>query len=244
MPELPEVQILVDQLTSGLMGARITAVEVRDAKIKLRRDIVGRRVEQIWRRGKNLIFDLSGGLHLLAHLRMTGWFELKEPKRYRAAIRTGNGAIYFEDARRFGVMDVLASSQLHAFLAALGPEPLSKEGPNLSRVVKTTRPIKVALLDQRLIAGIGNIYASESLWWARVNPRRRANRLRVVELKALRAGIVKSLRKAIDYGPRIFNVQHFAVYDRGGKPCLRCRTPIRRIVQAQRSTFYCPRCQR
>ena len=243
MPELPEVQILVNQLAARLTGARIKAVEVRDAKIKLAHNATGRRIQRLRRRGKNIIFDLSGGLHLLVHLRMTGWFEFTEPKRHRAAIRTGKGTAYFEDGRRFGVMQVLTTVQLERALAVLGPDPLVDDG-DLSRLTKTSRAIKVALLDQRLIAGIGNIYASESLWRARINPRRRANRLSATELKALRLGIIGSMRKAITYGPRIFEVQQFAVYDREGKPCRRCRTRIRRIVQAQRSTFLCTKCQR
>jgi formamidopyrimidine-DNA glycosylase len=244
MPELPEVQILVDQLASRLAGANIKAVEIRDPKIKLVRTVVGRRILRVWRRGKNIIFDLSGGQHLLVHLRMTGWFEFVEPKRYRAAIRTRKQTAFFEDGRRFGVMEVLTTAELNRTLAALGPEPLTGGGVDLSRLLKTTRPIKVVLLDQHLVAGLGNIYASESLWRARINPRRRSNRLRPLEWKALKLGITKSLRKAINYGPRIFQVQQFNVYDREGKPCRRCGTPIRRIVQGQRSTFYCPRCQR
>jgi formamidopyrimidine-DNA glycosylase len=243
MPELPEVQILVNQLALRLEGTRVKAVEVRDPKIKLTRDVVGRRIQRVLRRGKNIIFDLSGGLHLLVHLRMTGWFEFARPKRYRAAIRTGKGTAYFEDSRRFGVMQALTSDELRQALTVLGPDPLA-DGCDLARLLKTSRPVKVALLDQRLIAGVGNIYASESLWWARLDPRRRADRLRPEELSALHRGLLKSLRKAINYGPRIFKVQQFAAYGREGKPCRRCRGRIRRIVQAQRSTFFCPHCQR
>jgi formamidopyrimidine-DNA glycosylase len=243
MPELPEVQILVNQLAPRLVGARIKAVEVRDKKIKLACNIIGRKIQRVWRRGKNVVFDLSGGRHLLVHLRMTGWIEFVEPKRYRAAIRTGKGTAYFADARRFGVMEVLTPPELQRILGALGPEPLA-DRCDLSRLAKTTRPVKVALLDQHLVAGIGNIYASESLWWARIDPHRRADRLRPSEWKALQSGIAKSLRKAINHGPRIFEVQQFAVYDREGKPCRRCGARIRRIVQAQRSTFFCPHCQR
>ena len=242
MPELPEVQILVNQLKPRLERARIRTVEIRDPKIRLRRDVSGRKILRVWRRGKNIIFDLSGGLHLLVHLRMTGWFEFTEPKRYRVAILTGKGTAYFEDGRRFGVMQVVTSTELQRALAALGPDPIA-DGCNLSRLRKTSRAVKVALLDQRLLAGVGNIYASESLWRARINPRRRADRLRPEEMRALERGIVTSLRKAIRYGPRIFEVQQFAVYERAGKPCRRCGTTIRRTVQAQRSTYCCPLCQ-
>jgi formamidopyrimidine-DNA glycosylase len=243
MPELPEVQILVNQLGPRLERTRIQAIEVRDAKIKFRQGVTGRKILRIWRRGKNIIFDLSGGLHLLVHLRMTGWFEFTEPKRYRVAIQTGKGTAYFEDGRRFGVMEVVTPAELKGVLAALGPDPIA-DGCDLSRLRKTSRSVKVALLDQRLVAGVGNIYASESLWRARINPRRRADRLRPQEVRTLERAIVTSMRKAIKYGPRIFEVQRFAVYERAGKPCLRCGTGIRRIVQAQRSTYFCAHCQR
>ena len=243
MPELPEVQILVNQLGPRLERARIQAMEVRDPKFKLRQDVVGRRILRVWRLGKNIIFDLSGGLHLLVHLRMTGWFEFTEPKRYRAAIRTGRGTAYFVDDRRFGVMQVVTPPELQRVVEALGPDPIADDC-DLSRLRQTSRPVKVALLDQRLVAGVGNIYASESLWRSRINPRRRADRLRPEEVRALERAIVTSLRKAIKYGPRIFEVQQFAVYARAGKPCRRCGTAIRRIVQAQRSTYFCPQCQR
>jgi formamidopyrimidine-DNA glycosylase len=242
VPELPEVQILVNQLAPRLERARIRAIEVRDAKIRLRQDVAGRLVLRVWRAGKNIVFDLSGGLHLLVHLRMTGWFEFEKPARYRVAIQTSRGTAYFEDGRRFGVMQVVTALELQRVLRKLGPDPLV-DGSDFSRLGSTARPIKVALLDQRLVAGIGNIYASESLWRARLNPRRLANRLRREEVRALGRGIVTSLRKAVGHGPRIFEVQQFAVYGREGKPCRRCGGAIRRITQAQRSTYFCPRCQ-
>jgi formamidopyrimidine-DNA glycosylase len=140
-------------------------------------------------------------------------------------------------------MQAVTSTELQRFLAALGPDPIA-DGCDLSRLRQTSRPVKVALLDQRMVAGVGNIYASESLWRARINPRRRADQLRPEEVRSLERGIVTSLRKAIKYGPRIFDVQQFAVYERAGEPCRRCGTGIRRIVQSQRSTYFCPRCQR
>ena len=242
VPELPEVQILVNQLAPRLARARIRAVEVRDPKIKLRHDVAGRLVLRVWRGGKNIVFDLSGGLHLLVHLRMTGWFEFEKPARYRAAIRTSRGTAYFEDSRRLGVMQVVTPLELRGVLKRLGPDPLV-DGGDLSRLRSTARPVKIALLDQWLVAGVGNIYASESLWRARLNPRRLANRLRPAELRALQRGVATTLRKAVRYGPRIFEAQRFAVYDREGKPCRRCGAVIRRIIQAQRSTYFCPQCQ-
>jgi formamidopyrimidine-DNA glycosylase len=243
MPELPEVQILVNQLAPRLERAKIRAVESRDPKIKLDRHLVRQTIQRVRRQGKNIIFDLSGGAHLLIHLRMTGWFEFDPPKRYRAVIHTSRGSAYFEDTRRLGTMQVVTTEQLDRALKKLGPDPLA-DGCDLSGLRTTSRPIKVALLDQKLVAGVGNIYASESLWRAQINPRRRSDRLKSGESRALGRGIVASLRRAISYGPRIFEVQEFAVYGRNGKPCRRCGTTIRRVVQAQRSTCFCPHCQR
>ncbi len=240
MPELPEVEIVVRQLRPRLCGRIIRHVEVCDPKIKLTGQLVGDRIKKIHRRAKFIIFDLTGHRHLLIHLRMTGWFEFVRPERYRLAIHAGKSAAYFTDSRRFGTVELLSTRELTCKLTKLGPEPFQFDG---HRLQQTTRPIKVALLDQSLIAGIGNIYASESLWRARINPQRPSRRLRPAEWRRLQRSLVAALRKGISYGPRIFDVQEFFAYDRTGKPCRRCRTPIRRIVLAQRATFFCPHCQ-
>ena len=240
MPELPEVEIVVRQLRPRLRGQTIRRVEICDPKIKLNHNLTGSRIHRIHRRAKFIIFDLSRQQHLVIHLRMTGWFEYVRPARYRLAIHTGKNVAYFTDSRRFGTVELLSTVELTAKLAKLGPEPFQFES---RRLQSTTRPIKVALLDQSLIAGVGNIYACESLWRARLNPRRPAHRLAPTEYQRLQRSLVAALRKGLRYGPRIFAVQEFFAYDRTGKPCRRCRTPIRRIVLAQRSTFYCPHCQ-
>ncbi len=217
MPELPEVQIQVQQLRR-LRGALLQRVENRDRrKIRLPR-LTGLRIRQIRRRAKWIVFDLSNGAHLVVHLRMTGWFEFAPPTRYRLALHTDAGTAYFADSRRFGVVEVLPNGVLAKRLAALGPEPLSLAFA-LDRLRRTTRPVKMALLDQSVVAGVGNIYASESLWRARIHPSRPAHRLTTAELGRLQRGIRSALRKAIAYGPRIFEVQEFFVYDREGKPC-------------------------
>jgi formamidopyrimidine-DNA glycosylase len=241
MPELPEVEIQVRQLQRRLAGARIRTLRVCDRKLGLPSSLVGRRIQRVWRCGKFIVFDLDDDRHLLAHLRMTGWFEFCEPARYRAAIVTNRATAFFTDDRRFGVLKRVSSRQLARILDALGPDALSTSG--FHQLWQASRPIKVALLDQRLIAGIGNIYASESLWRAGIDPRRRADRLGAIERRRLGRAIGAALRKAIAYGPRIFDLQQFAVYDREGKPCNRCGRKIRRIVQAQRSTFFCDGCQ-
>ncbi len=240
MPELPEVEIQVRALRRRLRGERIAGVESRDAKIRLPGDLVGVRIRDVTRRAKHIIFHLSDGRYLLAHLRMTGWFEFREPVKWRVAIRTKRVTAYLEDSRRFGTVQVVSSL---AELAKLGPEPLNGEfDPRVLR--RTRRAIKVAVLDQSLVAGVGNIYACESLWRARINPRRTAYRLSDVELRRWRRALVGAMQKAIRYGARIFQVQKFDVYDRAGKPCRRCRALIRRFTQAQRTTFWCPVCQR
>ncbi len=243
MPELPEVEIQVRQLARRLRGAKIVALQLPDAKLRLPRSIVGRHICRVRRRAKFVVFDLDDGRHLVAHLRMSGWFEFRQPPRYRAAIVTDRATAYFEDGRRLGVLAVVTGRELDAKLTTLGPEPL-RDGGDWSRLWNTGRPIKPALLDQHRIAGIGNIYASESLWRAGIHPRRRSDRLNLAERDRLRRAVVATLRGAIAHGPRIFETQRFAVYDRAGQPCRRCRTGIRRIVQSQRSTFFCPRCQR
>lgn len=243
MPELPEVEIQVRQLARRLRGACIESLEVRDSKIKLPRSVVGQRINRVRRRGKYIVFDLSGGGHLLAHLRMTGWLEFVMPSTYRMALHTNKTSVFFEDRRRFGHVHLVSPTELRCILDKLGPEPLGR-GFSLGRGFKTSRSIKIVLLDQKLVAGIGNIYASESLWRARIHPRRLANRLRRDELKRLERAIGVTLRMAIRLGDEIFSVDdRFAVYGRQGKPCRRCRTPVRRVVQAQRSTYFCPKCQ-
>jgi formamidopyrimidine-DNA glycosylase len=241
MPELPEVQIQVNQLRR-LRGARIRRVESRDSKIRLPRSLTGRSIRNVRRRAKFIIFDLSDGRHLLVHLRMTGWFEFTRPSRFRLALHTTSGSAYFVDSRRFGTVEALKNGALKRKLAGLGPEPLNR-GFILDRLRQTGRPVKVALLDQALVAGVGNIYASEALWRARIHPDRSASRLSATELGRLRRGIRSALRKGIAYGPRIFEVQEFYVYDRAGRCCRRCRTAIRRMMLAGRSTYFCPVCQ-
>ena len=242
MPELPEVEICMRELSRRLRGKTILAIEVRDDRIKLSRTLVGQKILEISRRGKFIIFRLADDRRILVHLGMTGWFEFTAPPGFRMAIITEDGSAYFEDPRRFGKVHAVSAAQQQAILAKLGTEPLAP-GFNLSALNKTKRPIKIALLDQRLIAGLGNIYTSESLWRAGIDPRRRADQLREDEWRRLRGSISAVLRKAIAFGPRIYELQKFAVYDREDKPCRRCHTPIRRILLGGRSTYFCPRCQ-
>ena len=277
MPELPEVEAVRRQLEPVMRGARITHVLLR--RKDLRRPfprafasrLEGRRIRTVDRRGKYLLVALDSGDTLLMHLGMSGSFRIhRVSKRHagRAADTTGalhdhvvftlsNGArVTFNDPRRFGLMDVLGEGPAaHQALAAMGPEPLETafDASMLARALTGKRTsLKAALLDQHVVAGLGNIYASEALHLARLLPRRRSSTLATSTgrptPKAVRlaAAIKTVLRDAIARNERPYREGRFRVYDRAGDPC---RTPgcdgtIRQISQAGRSTFYCPTCQR
>lgn len=242
MPELPEVEICKRQLSPRLRGRTIRQVSIADRKIHLPPDLTGRKIIKVRRRGKYIILHLDDDRRILIHLRMTGGFVFTRPPRFRLAIRTNNCTAYFEDLRRLGKVRVVSAEQEKSILAKLGPEPLSPAF-TLDVLKRTRRAVKVALLDQHLIAGVGNIYAIESLWRARIDPRRRADLLGPAELRRLKTTIVRVLREAISYGPRIYDALSFMAYGRKGQPCPRCQTPIDRIVLGGRGTYFCPRCQ-
>jgi formamidopyrimidine-DNA glycosylase len=246
MPELPEVEMLVRCVRRRLNGAVIRSVSVADSQLTLPPRLAGQKILRVWRRAKFLVIDLSGGGHLLAHMRMTGWIEFRETPAYRVKLVTDRATGYFTDRRRLGLMKVLSANELEREWKALGPEPLDSCW-NLDALGSTCRPVKVALMDQRIAAGVGNIYASESLWRAGIRPMRSSNRLSAQERHVLAGCVRDVLKKAIRLGERIFeNERVLAVYGREGQPCRRrgCAGKIRRMVQAGRSTFFCPACQR
>jgi formamidopyrimidine-DNA glycosylase len=250
----------------------------------LPRDFVGRltgtTVRAVTRRAKYLVAELSSGETLLMHLGMSGWFSVDRDERVDGVVerspdphdhvvfRMSSGAtVTFNDPRRFGLMDLVGQGALprHPVLSTLGPEPLSPEfdGRTLARACKgKTIALKVALLDQRVVAGLGNIYASEALHRARLSPLRRASTIATPSglpresARRLAAAIKQVLTQAIDRvwaeanssnaSEPTYRRARFRVYDRAGEPCLRprCGGTIKRIEQAGRSTFYCPRCQR
>lgn len=276
MPELPEVETIGRGLARALEGRRIAAVTVRRADLRrplpqgFAGRIKGRKVLSVRRRAKYLLIGLEGELTLLAHLGMSGRFRVLGPDEAAAPPERHDHVILatedrtrvvFNDARRFGLMDLVKNGALesHPLLAELGPEPLGNEfsGPVLHERLKGRRtPVKVALLDQHVVAGVGNIYASEALFGAAIGPKRLARTIRAAEAERLAAAIAEVLRAAIASGGstlrqyvqttgEIGGFQHkFAVYDRAGEPCPRCAAPIRRLVQGGRSTYFCPRCQR
>ena len=269
MPELPEVEVTRRGLSPHLAGRTITGVVVREPRLRWPvplevRQLAGRTVKTIRRRGKYLLVDCGDG-HLILHLGMSGSLRLVPPempagKHDHVDVVFGSQVLRLHDPRRFGaVLWTSAPLKEHPLLVHLGIEPLTRAlNPEklhaLARAHRTA--VKQFLMDGRRIVGVGNIYASESLFRARINPRMPANRVSLERCRKLVSAIKLTLSAAIRAGGsslRDFvavNGQsgHFQnrywVYGREGKACRRCRAPVRSIVQGQRSTFYCPRCQR
>jgi len=272
MPELPEVEAVRRRLQPVMRGARIERVVLRRANLRqpfpvdFARRLEGRRIRSVDRRGKYLLVVLDSGETLLMHLGMSGSFRIdRAPKRRVSSDRhdhvilaLSNGTtVTFNDPRRFGLMDMIGRGALveHRAFEAMGPEPLSSsfDAATLAAACAGKRVVlKVALLDQRVVAGLGNIYASEALHLAHLSPLRRSStiataagrpRAHAVRLAAAVKGV---LRAAIDRKARRDRASRFRVYDRDGEPCPTrgCGGTIRRISQAGRSTFYCPICQR
>jgi formamidopyrimidine-DNA glycosylase len=273
MPELPEVETVRTDIAPVLEGARITEASIYDPRLVrpfapeiVAAEVVGERVETVERRGKYLIVRFESGRVLLIHLRMTGSLRhgrsgtLADDPYRRAVLRLDNGSdVAYRDVRRFGTWELLEPDELAGYLAArLGPEPLGRmSAARLGRRLAGRRaPLKAALLDQRTLAGLGNIYVDEALWYARLDPLRPAGGLDQDELRRLNRGIRKALRLGIerqgaslrDYrrpdGESGAMQDEFRVYGRDGDPCSRCRTPIAKTRVAGRGTHYCPRCQR
>jgi formamidopyrimidine-DNA glycosylase len=280
MPELPEVETVCRGLALRMEGRALRHVALRRPDLRfplpprLRERIEGRRVESVGRRAKYILVRFDDGGVLICHLGMAGRMVIGGPdeagavtaddKHDHVVFTLEDGTVIrFNDARRFGIMDYAAEGELerHPLLAHLGPEPLGNEfnGPALEAKLAGKRtPIKAALLDQTVVAGLGNIYVSESLYWAGISPRRlaatvtgaRAERLaravRDVLTRAIAAG-GSSLRDYVQASGELGYFQHqWAVYGREGEKCpgCDCDAGIRRLVQSGRSTFYCPHRQR
>lgn len=275
MPELPEVETVRRRLEPVLVGRRFDHVEIGDARltrpedpVEVAAELIGERVAAVERRGKYLIVRFESGRVLLIHLRMTGNVlhlppgrrEKPDPHR-RAVVRLDDESdVAYRDVRRFGTWLLLEPGELDAYLATrLGAEPLGRAFTTkllTARLAKRKAPVKAALLDQRTLAGLGNIYVDEALWRARIHPLRPAGELDADELRSLRGAIAKALAAGIarqgatlrDYRQpdgSSGRMQHeFKVYGRGGLPCDRCGTPIDKIRVGGRGTWYCPTCQR
>jgi len=269
MPELPEVEVTRRGLEPRLVGRRIGAVAVREARLRWRvpasvRSLAGREVRAVKRRGKYLLIDCGDG-HLIVHLGMSGSLRLVAPgtapgKHDHVDVAIGERLLRLRDPRRFGaVLWTAAPPERHPLLRHLGVEPLSRalDAAHLHALARASRvAIKNFLMDGRRVVGVGNIYASESLFLAGLDPRTPARRMSLEKCRRLVPAIKQTLRAAIRAGGstlRDFVASDGAegyfqarawVYDREGKPCRRCATPIKRLVQGQRATYYCPRCQR
>ncbi|MFO6466064.1 bifunctional DNA-formamidopyrimidine glycosylase/DNA-(apurinic or apyrimidinic site) lyase [Jannaschia sp. KMU-145] len=282
MPELPEVETVRRGLTPALEGARLTRVDVNRPDLRwpfperMAERLQGATVTALGRRSKYLLLHLDTGETLIVHLGMSGRMVVDDvqqgsfhrdagwlPQHDHVVFHTDGHQVTFNDARRFGFMDLAATDALdaHVHFARMGPEPMGNgfhEAHLIDALASKNTPIKSALLDQRVVAGLGNIYVCEALHRAGIAPTRRARRIaapRVARLvpiirdvlaEAIAAG-GSSLRDHRQADGTLGYFQHgFRVYDREGAPCPTpdCDGTIRRIVQAGRSTFHCPRCQR
>ncbi len=272
MPELPEVETAARSLAPQVVGRRIVGVERLDWErmvetpdpATFRALIAGRLIRAARRRAKWVLLDLDGGWTLAIHLRMSGHLAVHGPdavarRHVHLILALDDGRrLFFDDERKFGRVRLLDAAGLALLDAAYGPEPLDEAftAAELARILAGRRTkIKPLLLDQRLLAGMGNIYASEALWLARIHPLQLAAAIDEAGAAALHGAIRAVLEQAIahegsslrnyrnGYGRRGQNQEHFLVYNRHGRPCQRCGAAIERIVVAQRSTFYCPSCQ-
>lgn len=274
MPELPEVETVRLQLMPLVQGRTIERVEIHDDRLtrpiapaEVASRLEGERIEALERRGKYLVFRFESGRRLLVHLRMTGSLrhqgngELQDDPHRRAVVKLDDGSeVAYRDVRRFGTWLVVTPDDYDPYFEArLGREPLERGfGPKvLARALEGRRaPVKAALLDQRTLAGMGNIYADEALWRARIHPLTPAKELDTDAVRRLHRGVRAALQAGIarqgatlrDYerpdGARGSMQDEFRVYGREGEPCSRCGTPIEKIRAAGRGTWYCPSCQR
>lgn len=272
MPELPEVETIRRQLVSHVEGRTIVVAEVLDprwtmpeAPAAVAEELRGAVIERLWRSGKYLVWQLSGDRHLITHLRMTGAVLFDpdpEPLHARVRLELDSGhRLVFDDPRRFGTGHLVYGVPARdAYLAArLGIEPFTDEftAAHLFALTRGRRtPIKAFVLDQKRIAGVGNIYADEALFRAQIHPLRPAGRLRRADLERLRDGIEAALQAGIDAkGASIDDFRHidgargafqnqFLIHRRAGEPCPRCGANVVKLVVAGRGTYVCERCQR
>lgn len=257
VPELPEVESATRRLRRAIAGKTIVRVDVFHPSLRRRlskarlRSLAGAEVRAVERRGKHQLILLADGRVVHAHFRMTGDWHIDRvedelPRFARAALSFEDGArVVLDDPRALSTLDLHPAGA--PIELGLGPEP---SDPSLTAeslrdaLSKRRGPIKPALLDQRLIAGLGNIYAAEALWHARIAPAAPANTLTRQQVTSLLRAVRRVIDRATGARYTDSSVSRLAVYDREEKPCRRCRTPIERMVQAGRSTYFCPNCQR
>ena len=276
MPELPEVEIVARSLEETIKGRRIASARLNREKLapsvppgRFSSLLSSRTIGSVSRRGKHILVGLSGGVTLVVHLRMSGRFVLldegeENPKFTHAEFDFVNGRrLVFQDQRHFGYMNIAATDEVAVLpeIVKLAPEPFSDEFDigYLRRVLASSRrPLKELLLDQTKVCGLGNIYAAEAMFLARLHPALPASRVSAVKTGRLHRAIIDVLKESVEAGlakrldpgnieNRYFNGSSdgdWLVYDREGKLCHRCGSGIRRIVQAGRSSYFCPKCQR
>lgn len=270
MPELPEVENTRRGLARHVRGRRIAALHVYEPRLRWRVDarlaakLAGQPIRRIGRRAKYLLLELESGT-LLLHLGMSGNLRVVPAAAPRLKhdhfdlLLDSGQALRFNDPRRFGSLIYSEDPAQHPLLKHLGPEPLTRafDADYLWRITRRRRvSVKQLLMNSRLVVGVGNIYASEALFRARIRPQRTARRVSRAEAARLVRGVRSVLKQAIraggttlrdylgaDGAPGYFR-QKLYVYERAGKPCRRCRTPVRALTQGQRSTYYCPSCQK
>lgn len=272
MPELPEAETIARGLNAILPGRIVRRVEVvrgdvvRGSARGFARAVAGREFRGVGRRGKNLVFAFEDSARMVVNLGMTGRFMTgadsgaDSPSTHPAVVfRLADGGwMIYDDVRRFGSLAVIPAAEWTGWSRRLGPEPLGRgfTAKRLRRILARSRsPVRSLLLDQRRVAGVGNIYAVEALWFARIHPRTPANTVGEAAATRLHRALRRVLRNAIraggttlrDYRDADGNEGRFGrslhAYGREGEPCARCRAPIERIVFGGRSAFACPRCQ-
>jgi formamidopyrimidine-DNA glycosylase len=277
MPELPEVESLRRILSRSLVGRRVTGVKIAEARLRrsIAPDLAGQIIDavilRLSRRAKYLLIELHHDRVMMVHLGMSGSlthrqaredFDGFDPRHDHVTFTLDDGSLLvYNDPRRFGLMKLVAAEKLASLpeLSSAGPEPFGPDfnADYLWRVSRgRTGAIKNLLMDQKIVAGVGNIYASEILFRAGVRPTRRAGKVTRAETGRIAAITPQVLREAIGSGGTTFRsyrdsrgqpgrfAQRLRVYDRAGKPCLVCTTPIRSVTVGQRSSFFCPRCQK
>ncbi len=277
MPELPEVESLRRLLARSIAGRTIGSARIDEPRLRrtvasdFRSAVAGRTIEGLRRRAKYLIVDLSGGSSMLVHLGMSGSLTRRDARFAPGKFDSrhdhvcfqldDDSALVYNDPRRFGLLKLVPREELDstAELKAIGPEPIG-EGFNAAYLMDKARgrraAIKTVLMDQRVVAGIGNIYAVEILFRAGVRPTRRAGRLTRLEAEKIVGATPAILREAIDSRGTTFRsyrdsqgrpgkfANRLKVYGRAGEPCYACSTTIRNAIVGQRASFYCPQCQR
>lgn len=274
LPEVETIVGQLNEALPGRRIASVEVMRpnvVRGRPVTFARRLTGRWVDAVQRRAKFIVAELDDGRKWLTHLRMSGRYEISyggssaSPPAYaRVALRLEGGVcLWYVDVRTLGLLEIVSAAEWQRRDEHLGPEPLDPSfTPEVlqTRLGLTRQPIKTFLLDQHRIAGLGNIYAAEALWRAGVSPRRRARNVGPARARRLHRAIVDVLSEAVaghgtSLGATYLNFADpdgdrgafydaLAVYDREGQPCRRCGAEIRRIIQAQRSTYYCPTCQR